>query len=69
MSTTTYDVTGMTCGHCEGSVRREIAKLPEVTDIAVSAASGSLVITSDSPVDDAAVRAAVDEAGYSAARA
>lgn len=69
MTTTTYAVTGMTCGHCEGSVRREIAKLPEVTDIAVSAASGSLVITSDSPVDDAAVRAAVDEAGYSAARA
>lgn len=69
MTTTTYAVTGMTCGHCEGSVRRAIAKLPEVTDIAVSAASGSLVITSDSPVDDAAVLAAVDEAGYSAARA
>ena len=68
MTTTTYAVTGMTCGHCEGSVRSEVAKLPHVTDLAVSAASGTLVITSDAPVDDAAVLAAVDEAGYSAAR-
>ncbi|MCI1017201.1 heavy-metal-associated domain-containing protein [Microbacterium sp. C5A9] len=68
MTTTTYAVTGMTCGHCEGSVRSEVSKLPHVTDLAVSAASGTLVITSDAPVDDAAVLAAVDEAGYSAAR-
>ncbi|WP_312172447.1 heavy metal-associated domain-containing protein [Microbacterium sp.] len=68
MTITTFAVTGMTCGHCEGSVRSEVAKLAGVTDIAVSAASGALVITSDAPVDDAAVLAAVDEAGYSAAR-
>lgn len=65
---TTYAVTGMTCGHCEGSVRSEVAKIAGVTGIDVSAASGSLVITSDAPVDDAAVIAAVDEAGYRAAR-
>lgn len=68
MTITTFAVTGMTCGHCEGSVRSEVAKITGVTDIAVSAASGALVITSDAPVDDAAVLAAVDEAGYSAAR-
>ncbi|WP_194762791.1 heavy-metal-associated domain-containing protein [Microbacterium sp. UFMG61] len=68
MTITTFAVTGMTCRHCEGSVRSEVAKLAGVTDIAVSAASGALVITSDAPVDDAAVLAAVDEAGYSAAR-
>lgn len=68
MTITTFAVTGMTCGHCEGSVRSEVAKIAGVTDIAVSAASGALVITSDAPVDDAAVLAAVDEAGYSAAR-
>lgn len=66
---TTYAVTGMTCGHCEGSVRSEVAKIAGVTAIDVSAASGSLVITSEAPVDDAAVIAAVDEAGYRAARA
>ncbi|WP_372967743.1 heavy-metal-associated domain-containing protein [Microbacterium sp.] len=69
MSTTTYAVTGMTCGHCEGSVRSEVAKLDGVTAIDVSAASGTLVVTSDSALDDAAVLAAVDEAGYSATRA
>jgi len=69
MSTTTYAVAGMTCGHCEGSVRSEVAKLDGVTGIEVSAASGTLVVTSDSALDDAAVLAAVDEAGYSAARA
>lgn len=69
MNTTTYAVTGMTCGHCEGSVRSEVAKLDGVTGIEVSAASGTLVVTSDSALDDAAVLTAVDEAGYRAARA
>lgn len=69
MNTTTYAVTGMTCGHCEGSVRNEVAKVQGVSGIEVSAASGSLVVTSDSVLDDAAVLAAVDEAGYSAVRA
>lgn len=69
MSTTTYSVTGMTCGHCEGSVRSEVARLDGVTGIEVSAAAGSLTVTSTAELDDAAVLAAVDEAGYSAARA
>lgn len=69
MNTTTYAVTGMTCGHCEGSVRSEVAKLEGVTSIDVSAASGNLVVSSASVLDDAAVIAAVDEAGYSAVRA
>lgn len=69
MTTTTYTVTGMTCGHCEGSVRSEVSKLQGITAIDVSATSGRLVVTSESPLDDSAVLAAVDEAGYSAVRA
>ncbi|MEV4736242.1 MULTISPECIES: heavy-metal-associated domain-containing protein [unclassified Microbacterium] len=69
MTTTAYTVTGMTCGHCEGSVRSEVAKIDGVTAIDVSAASGALVVTSDVALDDTAVLAAVDEAGYSATRA
>jgi len=69
MSTTSYTVTGMTCGHCEGAVRGEVAKLEGVTGIEVSAASGSLVVTSNAALDDEAVLAAVDEAGYRAVRA
>lgn len=67
-TTTTYQVTGMTCGHCEGSVRAEVSQVPGVTAIEVSAQSGQLAVTSEEPVDDAAVIAAVDEAGYAAVR-
>ncbi|GAA1928883.1 hypothetical protein GCM10009775_21150 [Microbacterium aoyamense] len=67
--TTEYRVTGMSCGHCEASVRSEVAKLDGIESISVSAASGTLVVESATPLDDAAVVAAVDEAGYEAARA
>ena len=63
-TTNEYQVTGMTCGHCEMSVREEVGELSGVTDIQVSAQTGRLVVTSPEPVDPALVRAAVDEAGY-----
>lgn len=70
MSTTTeFQVTGMTCGHCEKAVREEVGSIAGVTEIAVSAETGKLSVTHDSPIEDAAVFAAVDEAGYTAARA
>ena len=69
MTTTQFQVTGMTCGHCEMSVREEVAKVTGVDDIQVSAASGSLVVTSATAVDQDAVIAAVDEAGYRATAA
>ena len=68
MATNEYQVTGMSCGHCEASVRGEVAKLDGVDRIDVSAASGRLVITSAAPLSDADVLAAVDEAGYAAVR-
>jgi copper chaperone CopZ len=68
MTTTEYRVTGMSCEHCERSVREEVSRLPGVDDIRVSALTGSLVVSSAAAVDDAAVLAAVDEAGYSAVR-
>lgn len=69
MSISEYQVTGMTCGHCEMSVREEVSQIAGVDDIQVSAQSGKLVVTASAPLDDAAVLAAVDEAGYSAIRA
>jgi len=65
---TEYEVTGMTCGHCEGAVRAEVLKVDGVTSVDVSAETGRLVVTSDQSVDDDAVIAAVDEAGYAAVR-
>lgn len=69
MSTTEYKVTGMTCGHCEMSVREEVGQIAGVEDIQVSAQSGTLVVTAADDISDADVLAAVDEAGYSAVRA
>lgn len=68
MSTSDYQITGMTCGHCEMSVREEVSQIPGVTDIQVSAATGTLQVTASGDVDDAKVLAAVEEAGYSALR-
>jgi len=67
-TTAEYRVTGMSCGHCETAVRAEVSKLPGVGQVDVDAASGRLVITSAAPVVDTDVLAAVDEAGYEAAR-
>ena len=67
MSTSTYTVVGMTCGHCVNAVTEEVAKLPGVTAVDVDLASGGLIVTSDAPVDMNAVRAAVEEAGYEVA--
>ncbi|WP_116453428.1 cation transporter [Blastococcus litoris] len=64
MSTSTYTVVGMTCGHCVSSVTEEVTQVPGVTGVDVDLATGGLTVTSDAAVDDAAVRAAVEEAGY-----
>ncbi|OJF11187.1 heavy-metal-associated domain-containing protein [Couchioplanes caeruleus] len=67
-TTKTYTVTGMTCSHCVNSVSSEITQIPGVTDVHVDLAGGSVTVISEQPVDDAAVAAAVDEAGYELAR-
>lgn len=69
MSTTTeYQVTGMSCGHCENAIRAEVSEVPGVMSIDVSAATGRLAVTTEQPVQDSAVFAAVDEAGFQASR-
>lgn len=57
-------VTGMTCGHCVASVTEEIQEIAGVSDVTVDLETGALTVTSEQPVDDAAVQAAVEEAGY-----
>lgn len=69
MTTTNYQVTGMSCAHCERAIREEVKQVSGVTGIEVSAETGHLsVTTADQPVNDEAVLAAVEEAGYEAAR-
>jgi copper chaperone CopZ len=62
-TTRTYPVDGMSCEHCVRAVTGEVGTLPGVTEVRVDLAAGTVTVTGD-PVDDAAVAAAVDEAGY-----
>jgi copper chaperone CopZ len=59
-----YTVTGMTCGHCVASVTEEVQEIPGVQDVAVVLETGDVTVTSAEPLDDAAVQAAVEGAGY-----
>ncbi|MBX6383024.1 MAG: heavy-metal-associated domain-containing protein [Microbispora sp.] len=65
--TSTYTVTGMTCGHCVSSVSEEVGAVPGVSDVKVDLATGLLTVETDGSVDDAAIVAAVREAGYDVA--
>ncbi len=66
MSTRTYTVEGMTCGHCVNAVTGEVSKVSGVTDVRVDLEAKTVTVTGDG-IDDAAVAAAVDEAGYAVA--
>ena len=57
----------MTCGHCVSAVTEEVSQLPGVTGVDVDLASGGLTVTSEGPVEESAVQAAVEEAGYEVA--
>jgi len=67
MTTSTYSVVGMTCGHCVNAVTEEVTQVPGVTAVDVDLASGGLTVTSETTIDDSAVQAAVEEAGYQVA--
>jgi copper chaperone len=66
MSTTThtFTVVGMTCGHCVNAVTEEVSQVDHVREVDVDLESGRLTVVSEDGLDAAAVRAAVDEAGY-----
>jgi copper chaperone len=59
-----YIVTGMVCEHCVSAVTQEVGGIDGVTDVQVDLTTGRVRVTSSRPLDAAAVRAAVDEAGY-----
>ena len=59
-----YSVSGMSCGHCAQSVTEEIRGIPGVTDVTVDVATGRVVVQAETPLSDADIQAAVEEAGY-----
>ena len=62
MTTSTYTVTGMTCGHCVASVTEEVTALDTVSDVAVELETGLLTVTGEATAEQ--VKGAVEEAGY-----
>lgn len=64
MIITEFQVSGMTCGHCELSVREEVQEVAGVASVEVSHETGKLLVASDGTVADDAIIAAVQEAGY-----
>ncbi|GIG28094.1 MULTISPECIES: heavy-metal-associated domain-containing protein [Cellulomonas] len=67
MSTATYAVTGMTCGHCVASVTEEVGKIGGVSAVDVDLIKGGIsqvTVVSEAPVPESVVRTAVGEAGY-----
>ncbi|MDQ6745456.1 MAG: heavy-metal-associated domain-containing protein [Actinomycetota bacterium] len=66
VSEKTYVVEGMTCGHCELSVREEVEELDGVESARADRSTGRLTVRGEA-IDDTAVREAVQTAGYSLA--
>lgn len=65
-TTTTYGVTGLTCGHCVAAVTEEVSELPGVENAQVELVTGGtsmLTVVSEEPVDRADLTAAIAEAG------
>ena len=63
MTTTTFEVEGMTCGHCVSAVTGELTTLPGVIKVDIDLGTGAVTVTSDEPLETHAVRSALDEAG------
>jgi copper chaperone len=63
-TTSTFQVEGMSCGHCVNSVQSEVSTIEGVTAVDVDLATGQVTVTSDTPIDPDAVSVAVEEAGY-----
>jgi copper chaperone len=63
--TATYTVPGMHCGHCERAVKEELGAVPGVTAVDVDLETKLVTVTGES-LDEGALRAAIEEAGYEA---
>ncbi|MET8506545.1 heavy-metal-associated domain-containing protein [Streptomyces sp. NPDC015232] len=63
-TTTVYAVSGMTCGHCKTAITNSVSALDGVISVDVDVAGGKVTVTTGGAPDDAAIAAAVDDAGY-----
>lgn len=64
--TVTYGVPGVHCAHCEAAITREVAAVPGVETVSVDLERKLVAVTGEG-LDDAKLRAAIDETGYDVA--
>jgi copper chaperone CopZ len=63
MSELTFNVPGMTCGHCEAAVKGEVGKVAGVADVTVDLGTKLVTVNGDA-LDRDAIVSAIDEAGF-----
>ena len=64
----TYSVPGVSCTHCQAAIAQEVEHVAGVSSVQVDLDAKTVVVRGDA-LDDGAVRAAIDEAGYEVATA
>jgi copper ion binding protein len=65
-STRTYTVPGMSCEHCRAAITREVGAVSGVETVSVDLDAKTVTVTGE-PLDERAVVAAIDDAGYDVA--
>ncbi|TXH42186.1 MAG: copper chaperone [Actinobacteria bacterium] len=66
MSNVVFNVSGMSCQHCVNAITSEVGAVDGVAEVEVDLAAGTVRVTG-ARLDEAALRAAIDEAGYEVA--
>lgn len=65
--TVTYRVPGVSCAHCQSAIAAEVEPLPGVEAVEVNLEAKTVTVTGE-PLDEDAIRAAIDDAGYEVER-
>lgn len=63
-TSTTFTVSGMTCGHCVAAVTEEVSKLKGVHRVDIDLSTGLVTVVADHRIDEAEFALAIDEAGF-----
>ena len=66
MSTITYSVPDISCGHCKHAIEGEVSQVQGVRSVDVDVQAKTVTVTGE-PLDEQAIVAAIDEAGYEVA--
>ncbi|MET9606643.1 cation transporter [Streptomyces sp. NPDC006512] len=61
---TVYRVSGMSCGHCRTAITASVGALDGVLSVDVDVDGGLVTVKTAGAPDDAAIGAAIDDAGY-----